>query len=361
MLDGVRTGSRGSPWRRARLSAVAGLAGLVLFGAASGAFAQTRPADAVRTQPGPVAKVHPDPAEARRRLLDGVRSWGYQLRLLRFPEIAAAPLDLVVIDHALSAGRRFVHQFAPDLIQSAKRKPDGSRRLVLAYMSIGEAERYRFYWNQDWYDPARKPAWLGDLNPVWDGNYLVRFWHPEWQRFIVEGTDSYLARIQAAGFDGVYLDRADVHSEWVNEKPAAEAAAAMAAFVRRIALTARRSDPHFLVVMQNAEELVRQKPVLDSIDAIAKEDLFYGIDHNASPNDAGTVAGSLAHLRTARKAGRRVLVVEYLDDVAKVRDARRRSEAEGFLIHFTRRDLGDLATVAPDQQPGPPQPRPLPR
>ncbi len=288
----------------------------------------------------------PTPAEMRRHRLDGVRSWGYQLRLLRFPEIAASSLDLVVIDHALSAGRRFVHQFAPDLIEIAKKKPEGGHRLVLAYLSIGEAERYRFYWDQAWYEPARKPAWLGALNLQWEGNYLVRFWHPEWQRIILDGPDSYLGRIKAAGFDGIYIDRADVHSDWAKEKPDAEAA--MAAFVHRLATEARRDNPKFLVIMQNAEELARRKTVIEAIDGIAKEDLFYGIDHQANPNGRGDVESSLGYLRQAKRAGRRIFVVEYLDEATKIRDARRRAEAEGFVIHFTGRDLGDLMPALPE-------------
>ena len=286
------------------------------------------------------------PAELRRQRLSGVRSWGYQLRLLRFPEIAASPLDLVVIDHALSAGRRFVHQFTPELIELAKKKPEGGHRLILAYLSIGEAERYRFYWDQAWYDPAKKPVWLGALNLEWEGNYLVRFWHPEWQRFILEGPDSYLGRIKAAGFDGIYIDRADVHSEWAKEKPDAEAL--MAAFIHRLAIAARKDDPKFLVVMQNAEELVRRKPVLDAIDGIAKEDLYYGIDHKGTRNDRGNVESSLGYLRQAKRAGRRIFVVEYLDDAVKIRDASRRAAAEGFVFHFTGRDLGDLSRPVTD-------------
>jgi cysteinyl-tRNA synthetase len=39
--------------------------------------------------------------------------------------------------------------------------------IALAYMSIGEAEEYRFYWQPEWaYAP---PAWLGPENPDWQG------------------------------------------------------------------------------------------------------------------------------------------------------------------------------------------------
>ena len=242
-----------------------------------------------------------------------------------------------------------MHEFSPEQLRLARSKPDGSRRLVLAYLSIGEAERYRFYWKPEWFDADKKPAWLGAVNTVWDGNYLVQFWDPEWQRLIYGSPESYLERIKAAGFDGIYLDRADVHSEWTKSNPQAQKE--MESFIVGLAAAARIGDPYFLVVMQNAEELVASKPVLGSIDAIAKEDLFYGIDHNASPNAADEVDWSLAQLRLARKARKKVLVVEYLSEADKAATARRRAEVEGFVVHFTSRDLGRLVVNGPDQAP----------
>lgn len=330
---------------------LAGLIGLApMLVLAQGA---ARPGEGAPPGPGVVAPAKAlAPAEQRRRRLDRVHSWSYQLRLIRFPEIAASPFDLVVVDHALAANRRFLQQFPAELVQTAKLKPDGSRRIVLAYLSIGEAERYRFYWNEDWYDPTKKPGWLGAMNPEWEGNYLVRFWDPDWQKIILNGPDSYLARIMEAGFDGIYLDRADAHSDWAKENPDAEEN--MATFVQKIAAAARGRDTHFLVVMQNAEELLERRPVREAIDAIAKEDLFYGIDHKATPNDPATVDWSLKLLRSAKRAGRRVFVVEYLSEPEQVRDARRRAEVEGFVIHFTTRDLGDLTVIAPDRNPAAP-------
>lgn len=323
--------------RAHRLALVALLAGAIVRSAA--------PAFAEEPQAIPAARAEKSQSlsagEQRRRRLDAVKSWGYQLRLIRFPEIATSSFDLVVIDHALSAGRRFVHQFAPALIEMAKRRVDGRRRIVLAYLSIGEAERYRFYWNQSWYDPAAKPRWLGDVNPVWDGNYLVRFWDREWQRIILDGPDSYLGRIMAAGFDGIYLDRADVHAEWTKQHPQAEAE--MVRFVARIGEAARARNRDFLVVMQNAEELLRHRAVLEAIDGIAKEDLYFGVDHRQGRNDGETVAWSLKYLRKAKQAARSVFVVEYLDDTKSMREVDKRARREGFVPHFTARDLGDLA------------------
>lgn len=98
-------------------------------------------------------------------------------------------------------------------VQELQTKPGGGRRLVLCYMSIGEAEDYRWYWQPEW--ESDPPSWLGPENPDWPGNYLVRYWYPEWQEIIFGSADSYLDRILSAGFDGVYLDRVDAYEEYI--------------------------------------------------------------------------------------------------------------------------------------------------
>ncbi len=92
-------------------------------------------------------------------------------------------------------------------INSLKVKKNGGKRLILGYMSIGEAEDYRYYWKKEW--GHRKPAWMAKENPEWEGNYKVKYWHSEWQKIILRNGDSYLNRIISAGFDGVYLDIID--------------------------------------------------------------------------------------------------------------------------------------------------------
>ncbi len=59
--------------------------------------------------------------------------------------------------------------FTSTEINSLKIKSSGGKRLVICYMSIGEAEDYRFYWNSDW--NKNKPEWIEKENPDWKGNY----------------------------------------------------------------------------------------------------------------------------------------------------------------------------------------------
>lgn len=92
-------------------------------------------------------------------------------------------------------------------IEQLKTKHNGGSRLVICYMSIGEAEEYRYYWQSGW--SAGNPNWLEAENPDWAGNYKVRYWDAEWQAIIFGNDNSYLKKILDAGFDGVYLDIVD--------------------------------------------------------------------------------------------------------------------------------------------------------
>lgn len=100
-------------------------------------------------------------------------------------------------------------------IRSLKVKKSGGRRLVLAYLSIGEAEDYRYYWKTAW--KRNPPGWLEKENPEWKGNYKVRYWEKEWQDIIVSGKHSYMQKIMNAGFDGVYLDLIDAFEYFEKE------------------------------------------------------------------------------------------------------------------------------------------------
>ena len=109
----------------------------------------------------------------------------------------AVVMDLFFNDETLTAAD----------LQSLKTKQNGGTRILLCYMSIGEAENYRYYWQTDW--KKNPPLWLDQENPLWKGNYKVRYWLPEWKSIIKGNADSYLDKILDAGFDGVYLDIVD--------------------------------------------------------------------------------------------------------------------------------------------------------
>jgi cysteinyl-tRNA synthetase, unknown class len=133
-----------------------------------------------------------------------VRSWGYQLQNGTADVIARSPYDLVVIDYSRDSTN--AGAFTPAELERMKRKPDGSRRIVLAYVNIGEAEAYRYYWNErGWADQRNRQGLVDAENPDWLQNYAVRYWENEWQDLILMDEDSYLNRVMRAGFDGAPL------------------------------------------------------------------------------------------------------------------------------------------------------------
>ncbi len=119
--------------------------------------------------------------------------------------LAKTNFDLLVIDAFFKGKPLSVKD-----IERIRYKRNGGRRLVISYLSIGEAEDYRHYWKKRWSD--NPPEWLGEENPRWEGNYVVKYWHKEWYRIIEE----YIDRIDEAGFDGVFLDTVDTYYYYIN-------------------------------------------------------------------------------------------------------------------------------------------------
>lgn len=124
--------------------------------------------------------------------------------------VAATNYDAVIIDLFLEN-----EQFTATDIEQLHHKANGGRRMVICYMSIGEAEDYRYYWNTAWATNA--PSWMAAENPDWPGNYKVQYWNDEWQGIIYKNSGSYLDRIVAAGYDGVYLDIIDAFEYFEGE------------------------------------------------------------------------------------------------------------------------------------------------
>ena len=300
-----------------------------------------QPAAAAPAAPSQPATPEPAPAHANgstRRtvsgtgLLSGVSTWGYQLQKVNTKAVAASSFDLIVIDYSKDGSD--AQAFTPGDVARMKAKPDGSRRQVVAYMSIGEAENYRYYWDASW--ATAKPTWLLDENPDWKENFSVCYWDPKWQQTFCGNPSAYLDKIIAAGFDGVYLDKCDVFEDLEARNKAIAAGRPdlqgdMIAFIARLSQYAKTRKPSFVVIMQNAEVLLEQEPLLDAIDGVAKESLLYGEPGPEKPNAPDEVSTARELLDIAKNVGRTVFVVEYLNDAAKCRQATATLDACGYI------------------------------
>jgi cysteinyl-tRNA synthetase len=286
--------------------------------------------------------------QRRLGIMHSVHSWAVQMQNLDVPAAAASDADLIVVD--ATSGAMGGGALTSREVDALKRKPGGGRRVAISYLSIGESEDYRpDYFNSE-YMTEDAPDWLLKENSRWKGNRLIRFCKEGWQRTILGDDDgrnvynsldpSPLYKLIELGFDGVYLDRVDVYSEVQKECP--DAAAKMVEFVARLAAHARKKNPDFIVILQNAEELLANPKMVGAIDAVAKEDLFYGSNHTERENDPAMVSGILANLAYATAAGRPVFVLDYLRD-ANLRAAdKAKIEARGFIPYFGPRKLDQL-------------------
>lgn len=267
--------------------------------------------------------------------VSSVTSWFYQLQNLDLAEIATSEYDLLVVDY--SRDGTVATALSSREVASLKTKPDGSRRIVLAYLSIGEAEDYRSYWNADWH--RARPAWLLSENPDWKGNYHTRFWDKEWHSILYGAPESYLDTIMLAGFDGVYLDRVDAFERPDQQMDHPQRAAQMVALVRALADYARAQFPSFIVVPQNGEELLADPSYRQTIDGLGKEDLLYGIEQNGKRNGNSDIRASLDYIRRLTNLGKPVFLVEYLDSAQAIAQARSDAAALGFPLFIADREL----------------------
>lgn len=296
-------------------------------------------------------------------------SWAYQLQHIDIATIAASPADVAVID--TSPDGDWHSAFTAQQVALMKTRPDGRPdKKLIAYMSIGEAEEQRFYWQPEWVRNGRKteraPKWLHALNDQgWTGNWKVRFWEPGWQANIIGANGCFVDRIIDQGFDGVYLDIIDAYDYWLQPERGAgrrpSAAEEMVAFVRRIGEHARvtRGRADFAVIPQNGEGLLVFPQYRACIAAIGKEDILYDQfgKADAKPRvrprpehggDAGEgIEEIMSHLRLALADRIPVLSVEYLrdwpEDQTRIEPALARMRANGLIPHFGRRDLGSLS------------------
>jgi cysteinyl-tRNA synthetase len=189
------------------------------------------------------------------------------------------------------------------MVNKLKNKPNGDKRILLAYIDIGQAEEWRTYWEDDWIAPTEThqgyPDFLVTIDPDgWEGNYPVAYWDTTWQNIWLSD-DGLIKKIANFGFDGVYLDWVEAYDDnnirayatTQNKNPENE----MMYFIENIRNKGKMVNQNFLVIAQNAPYLIDANPnyYTSIIDGISTEDTwFYGegdADWN-SPN-AGDMTG----------------------------------------------------------------------
>jgi cysteinyl-tRNA synthetase, unknown class len=228
------------------------------------------------------------------------KSWGIWLQNQNLLRIKNSPQELWVID-SIYEGRE-ISSTQVEILKASKKK-------IISYLSIGEAEDYRSYFSQ-------MPGDLkGASNPDFPNNFTVNFWDPRWQEIIF----TYLDRIQGVHFDGVFLDIIDAFDRFPDRVQKAQE---MAQFIERLSLRGKKKNKNFLVVLQNGIHIRRylKDPMifLGSIDGVNVESgFFYG--KKVKDNTYQANPALLEDIGFYQSHGKFILSLEYLqrDDLVK--------------------------------------------
>jgi cysteinyl-tRNA synthetase len=273
-----------------------------------------------------------------------VQDFVYQLQHADPDRVGETAFDLAVVTLAIAGS-------SPDVIPALKNSPGGPK-LILCYMSIGQSETYRWYWDPNW--EKNPPSWLDVPDEVWAGDHWVHYWDPAWQQIIYGTPDSYLDQIIALGFDGVYLDRVDAYW-YYQDQGRSTAAQEMVDFILDFTRYAREKHPGFGIFPQNAEELGIQFPqFMHAMTGIGVEDLYYGYPRDHEPSPADWTAERESILDQWVSAGKLVLTIDYTARPEQISDAYYRSQERGYVPYVTDRSLGRLRInpgFEPDKDP----------
>ena len=134
-----------------------------------------------------------------------------------------------------------------------------SDKIVIAYISIGEAEKYRYYW-------APNADYLLEENPDWPECWYVDYSSKEWQNLII---NEYIPQIKEKGFDGLYLDTLDTYH--LEDRYPVCTKERMIDFIKNISSVHRPSE--FYIIPQNGLEIAPE--IVDYIDGISVEETYY--------------------------------------------------------------------------------------
>jgi cysteinyl-tRNA synthetase len=285
-------------------------------------------------------------AFSQRQLLTNINAWAYQLQGVNISQIASdTTFKLVVIDY--SSNGTDENKFTPKEIEQIK----SSGKKVIAYISIGEAENYRYYWNNAW--DKTLPIWIDAVNTGLPGNYNVKFWYPAWQKIIFAYTDTIIKQ----GFDGIYMDLIDSYYYWMvenSQQPLADTL--MIQFVKNIRhhVDSVTGNQNFIMIPQNAEEIINSANVsasqktayLDAVNAIGVEDIFYYGTQNEN-NQFNPDTFRIRQLLQWQANNKQIFSIDYLSQPLLINQYAVGAHSYNFVPYACVRELDQLCEGIP--------------
>lgn len=215
-----------------------------------------------------------------------ITSWAYNLKDIDLDILMKKNIDMVVIDLSIND-----KNITKEQIQKLK----DSEKVVIAYVSLGEAEDYREYWKDEW--KTNKPSWIGNESKLWKGNFQVKeLMSKEW----TDISKSILTKTKELGFDGILVGGISTNDQ-VN------------LYIARVTEFVKKNDSNFKVYVQD----YFSNDIIDTIDGVVKQGLSYSLFGVANKN----LEKDIEVLKSISSKGKKVFVIEFVTgtkwDIAK--------------------------------------------
>jgi uncharacterized protein (TIGR01370 family) len=200
------------------------------------------------------------------------------------------------------------------------------RAKLIGYMSVGEIEPYR-----DYYEEIEQYS-IG-TNSMW-GSLVADVRNQEYRQFLLNVVTK---RIADKGFDGFFLDTLDSYQLVVKEEEWKDFQDALVDFVKEL----RKRYPDKLIVLNRGFEFIDR--VKDDVNGVLVESLFSGLDAEKNYREVSEEEREwlLAQLNRVKSYGLPVIVVDYVDpqDKKKAKELVRKIAELGFIPYVADRDL----------------------
>jgi cysteinyl-tRNA synthetase len=216
------------------------------------------------------------------------KSWAYNLTDMNFDRIKNSKYDLVILE---------TEKDKKHLSENVVKNIKSTNKTVFAYVSLGQAEKYRAYWKSSW--NKKLPPWMGDKNRIWKGVYDVNeLTNQEWLAISYKIIDKVIEN----GFDGVLIAGLDDNKNQTE----------VANFVSIISKYAKSKVNNFKIFVQDTEELVNNKNFINNIDGVVRQSVYYEM-LSTKPRSEKYINSVLENLKALRNKEKTVLIVEYVN------------------------------------------------
>jgi len=143
-----------------------------------------------------------DLADAR-NFLPVMTANAYTQRDKWFQALAGTNHDLLLVDPFFHGASMSVQD-----VTALKFKRIGSKRLVMAPLSVGYAAVDRFYWQKGW--RVGLPDWIAAVDSDNPGRFAVDYWTEGWKKVL----GNYVTGLCDLGIDGILLDGLDTYLQF---------------------------------------------------------------------------------------------------------------------------------------------------